>query len=81
MEAKGKCIMIKSLGFELELIIVGLHRSSFGPGLNGQPAPIFKAKFRGVAPANKGTRRITTIKIRILDFMTCTQILCFYLLS
>jgi hypothetical protein len=63
------CIMIKPLGFELEWIPIGLHRSSFGAGLNGQPFPILTARFKGVAPIRTGTRRRMTVMIMILDFM------------
>jgi hypothetical protein len=53
----------------MECITVGLHRSRVGPGLNGQPPPILTARFKGVVPMNMGIRRITTVKMKILDFM------------
>jgi hypothetical protein len=59
----------RSLGFALEKIAVGLHRSSVAPDLNGQPPPILTARFKGVAPMNKGIRKSTTVKMMILDFI------------
>jgi hypothetical protein len=61
--------MAGSPGFALEWITVGVHRSSIGPCLNGQPAPILTAKLMGVAPAKMGTRRMMTVRMMILDFM------------
>jgi hypothetical protein len=60
--------------------MVGLHLSSVGPGLNGHPPPILTARFKGVAPMNRGIRRSTTAKMMILDFMIFIKF-CFCLPS
>jgi hypothetical protein len=73
--ANGKDRFAKLSGLIVEWIMVGLHRSSVGPGLKGQPAPILTASFKGVAPINKGIRRSTTVKMMILDFMIIILIL------
>jgi hypothetical protein len=79
-EDKDKKLICTPSEVELERLRSGRHRSSFGLCLYGQPAVIFRVRFKGVAPMRTGTMRKTTVKIIIFDFMIFLT-LRFFLLS